>query len=111
MDCIFCKIIKGEIPSKKVLENNKFLIVLLESDLDKVANNISDILFKEHFEYNKTKIRFTVSGAINTRTNYKSQDIMLKEIENILQNAKHNGRNRWTISGDMVDKNTFTNKK
>jgi hypothetical protein len=76
------------------LENNKFLIVLLESDLDKVANNISDILFKEHFEYNKTKIRFTVSGAINTRTNYKSQDIMLKEIENILQNAKHNGRNR-----------------
>jgi len=79
------------------LENNKFLIVLLESDLDKIvkiANNISDILSKEHFEYNKTKIRFTVSGAINTRTNYKSQEIMLKEIENILQNAKHNGRNR-----------------
>lgn len=23
-DCIFCKIINGEIPSKKVLENDKF---------------------------------------------------------------------------------------
>ena len=27
-DCIFCKIINGEIPSKKVLENDKFYALL-----------------------------------------------------------------------------------
>lgn len=26
MDCLFCKIVKGEIPSKKVLENDKVLV-------------------------------------------------------------------------------------
>ncbi len=47
MDCIFCKIIKGEIPSKKVLENDKFLAF---HDINPIAPIHVLIIPKEHFE-------------------------------------------------------------
>ncbi len=47
MDCIFCKIIKGEIPSKKVLENDKFLAFY---DINPIAPIHVLIIPKEHFE-------------------------------------------------------------
>ena len=47
MDCIFCKIVKGEIPSKKVLENNKFLAFY---DINPIAPIHVLIIPKEHYE-------------------------------------------------------------
>jgi len=47
MDCIFCKIVKGEIPSKKVLENDKFLAFY---DINPIAPIHVLIIPKEHFE-------------------------------------------------------------
>jgi len=47
MECIFCKIVKGEIPSKKVLENEKFLAF---HDINPVAPIHVLIIPKEHFE-------------------------------------------------------------
>ena len=47
MECIFCKIVKGEIPSKKVLENDKFLAFY---DINPVAPVHVLIIPKEHYE-------------------------------------------------------------
>jgi histidine triad (HIT) family protein len=47
MDCIFCKIVKGEIPSKKVTENDKFLAFY---DINPIAPVHILIIPKEHFE-------------------------------------------------------------
>lgn len=47
MECIFCKILKGEIPTKKVFENDKFIVIL-----DAFPANIGHCLVipKKHFE-------------------------------------------------------------
>ena len=46
MDCIFCKIVKGEIPSKKVHENDNFLAF---HDINPIAPIHVLIIPKEHF--------------------------------------------------------------
>jgi len=46
-DCIFCKIVKGEIPSSKVYEDDKILAFL---DIDPVNLGHSLIIPKEHFK-------------------------------------------------------------
>jgi len=52
MNCIFCKIVNGEIPSKKVLENDKFLAF---HDINPIAPIHVLIIPKEHFEkFDKT---------------------------------------------------------
>lgn len=45
MDCIFCKILKGEIPSKKVYENN---MVYAFHDINPVAPVHVIVIPKEH---------------------------------------------------------------
>jgi len=46
MDCIFCKIVNGEIPSKKVLENENFLAF---HDINPSAPVHVLIIPKEHY--------------------------------------------------------------
>jgi len=46
-ECIFCKIVKGEIPSKKVYEDENFLAFL---DISPIAEGHTLIIPKEHFE-------------------------------------------------------------
>ena len=46
-DCIFCKIIKGEIPCTKIYEDNKFLAFL---DIAPVNFGHTLIIPKEHFK-------------------------------------------------------------
>jgi histidine triad (HIT) family protein len=45
--CIFCKIIAGEIPSDKVLENDEFLAF---NDINPLAKNHVLVIPKKHFE-------------------------------------------------------------
>ena len=47
MDCIFCKIVNGEIPSKKVLENDEFLAFY---DINPIAPIHILIIPKKHYE-------------------------------------------------------------
>ena len=47
MDCIFCKIIAGEIPSSKVYEDEKILGFL---DINPASKGHSLVLPKEHYE-------------------------------------------------------------
>ena len=46
-DCIFCKIIKGEIPSSKLYENDKVFAFL---DIAPVSKGHSLVIPKEHYE-------------------------------------------------------------
>lgn len=44
-DCIFCKIVKGEIPSVRVWENEEFLAIL---DIAQAVKGMTVLLSKEH---------------------------------------------------------------
>jgi histidine triad (HIT) family protein len=46
-DCIFCKIIKGEIPSFKILENNKVFCFL---DINPLSRGHILVVPKEHYQ-------------------------------------------------------------
>ncbi len=48
MDCIFCKIIKGEIPSYKIYENNKFFCFL---DINPITEGHTLLIPKLHNDY------------------------------------------------------------
>jgi histidine triad (HIT) family protein len=47
MDCVFCKILKGEIPAQKVYEDNRIVAIL---DINPVAQGHTLVLPKEHHE-------------------------------------------------------------
>ena len=47
MDCIFCKIINGEIPSNKLYEDDKLIAIL---DVNPVVDGHTLIIPKEHIE-------------------------------------------------------------
>lgn len=51
MDCIFCKIINGEIPSYKIYEDNDIFVIL---DINPVSTGHVLILPKKHFEMPET---------------------------------------------------------
>lgn len=46
-DCIFCKIVKGEIPSEKIWEDEDFIAF---SDVHPVAEGHTLVIPKKHFE-------------------------------------------------------------
>ena len=45
-DCIFCKIVRGEILSKKIYEDNNFIAIL---DINPVGEGHSLVIPKKHF--------------------------------------------------------------
>jgi len=47
MDCIFCKIIKGELPSYKIYEDDKILAFL---DINPINKGHALVVPKEHYE-------------------------------------------------------------
>ena len=47
MDCVFCKIINGEIPGKKIYEDDKVIAIL---DINPVVDGHTMIIPKEHKE-------------------------------------------------------------
>lgn len=47
MDCIFCKIINGEIPAKKIYEDDNFIAIL---DVNPLVDGHTLVIPKKHFE-------------------------------------------------------------
>ena len=45
MDCIFCKIVNGEIPSKKIYEDDKVIVIM---DVNPVVDGHVLVIPKEH---------------------------------------------------------------
>ena len=48
MDCIFCKIVKGEIPSYKVYEDENFLAFL---DINPLSPGHTQVIPKKHYRF------------------------------------------------------------
>ena len=46
-DCIFCKIVSGEIPSERVLENDNFIVI---KDINPFTKGHSLVIPKKHYE-------------------------------------------------------------
>ena len=74
MDCIFCKIIKGEIPSKKLYEDDKVLAIL---DVNPVVDGHTLIIPKEHIE-DYTKLDNDMINYIYKIADKLTKDIMKK---------------------------------
>jgi len=74
MDCIFCKIIKGEIKSDILYETEKFIVI---NDISHMANKHYLIIPKEHFAYLKD---------VDNKKSQILSEIMLKmkDLEKIL---------------------------
>ena len=46
-DCIFCKIVKGEIPAEKIFESNNFIVI---KDANPKTEGHSLVIPKEHYK-------------------------------------------------------------
>jgi len=70
MDCIFCKIIKGEIPAEKIYEDDKILAFL---DINPVTYGHTLVIPKEHYA-----IMTDVPDELLAYCYLKSKELMLK---------------------------------
>jgi histidine triad (HIT) family protein len=74
MDCIFCKILNGEIPSKKIYEDDKVIAIL---DVNPVVDGHTLIIPKKHVE-DYTKLDKDLLIHIYDVANKLTKDIMSK---------------------------------
>ena len=100
---VFAHLLKKEFNENGAVSRyggNKFLLAIYDIDLDtgiKHANAILDVLHTVQFTYREEKMKVTLSGAVCSRSNNKSQDLMVTNLHDLLQRAKSNGRNRIEI--------------
>ncbi len=62
-ECIFCKIINGEIPAKKIFENDKVLAFL---DIFPMSQGHTVIIPKKHFNHFENVDSSTIAEVFNT---------------------------------------------
>lgn len=107
-DCIFCKIIKGEIPSYGILENDKLYVFL---DINPNSNGHMLVVPKEHVEnvldvksdfitealeiireklYPLLKAQLNIDGLTITQNNFLGQDVKHYHIHLIPKYSKDN---------------------
>lgn len=73
MDCIFCKIVKGEIDSAKIWEDDKFAAIL---DVNPNTKGMTLVITKDHYD----SYAFDMSDAV-----YKEFMAVSKEIAKMLE--------------------------
>ncbi|MDE6182182.1 MAG: HIT family protein [Eubacteriales bacterium] len=85
MDCIFCKILNGDIPSRKVFENERFIAIL---DAFPANEGHTLVIPKKHFENIFEIDEETISEAYKIAKNIAEKIKANMGIENIniLQN-------------------------
>ena len=94
-DCIFCKIAKGEIPSKKIYENDNFFSI---PDANKVIEGHSLVISKKHF-----KTTLDLPTSIGTEL----LDCIKKTTLKLLKEHKAEGfniiNNNFKVAGQFVN--------
>lgn len=94
-DCLFCKIIKGEVPSKKVYEDDKVLVFL---DINPNTNGHMLMIPKEHYKditdvdidtltYMISKIREVIVPIMEEKLNCNG--FTLSQNNGIVEEVKH----------------------
>lgn len=90
-DCVFCKIVKGEISSYKVYEDNNFLCIL---DINPNTKGVTLVISKDHYPSNPLEIpQELIKGSMDT----------VREISNILRKAFNVDRVGVAIEGTGVN--------
>ncbi len=98
MECIFCKIVKGEIPSSKVLENDKFLAF---HDINPVAPVHVLIIPKEHHEkFNDTPAE--LFGEMADFIKQVAKELNISDYRLITNNGKNAGQEVFHLHVHMV---------
>ncbi|MCK4927469.1 MAG: HIT family protein [Candidatus Aenigmarchaeota archaeon] len=94
MDCIFCKIIKGDIPAKIVYEDD-FAIAFL--DISPCAEGHTVVIPKQHFE------KFTDMEEVDAGNLFASVQKVAKAVEKALNiQASNIGLNNGRAAGQEV---------
>jgi len=100
---VFAQLLKKEFENIGAVSRyggNRFLLILNNSNLDegiKAANGILNVLHSVKFTYRSEKIKVSLSGCVCSRTNTTTQSKMIKNLLELLQRAKDNGRDRIEI--------------
>lgn len=95
MDCVFCKIIKGEIPSAKVFENENIFVFL---DINPLTEGHCLIIPKKHF----TDI-FDIDGKVLEEINAVAKSLAGK----MKNNLGATGVNLVNASGKDAEQSVF----
>lgn len=89
-DCIFCKIIKGEIPSNKVYENDKLIAF---NDISPKAPVHILIVPKEHIQSAANlEGREDISGAVFNAAAHLAKELNLENGFRVVTNCGPDGR-------------------
>ena len=117
-DCLFCKIINGEIPSYKIMENNSLYVFM---DINPNSNGHMLIIPKEHvvtvldvkgefiteaLEVIKEKLypllkeKLNIDGLTITQNNFLGQDVKHYHIHLI---PKYNKDNKYYTKKDVEE--------
>ncbi len=114
-DCVFCKIVEGEIPSFKIWENDKYLLFL---DINPVQTGHSLLIPKEHHgdlfdmnvnEYNKI-MDTAKSLGLKLRSSMKSKRVGMV-VEGFAVNHVHIHLVPINHGGELHPKNIRTPSK
>lgn len=90
-DCIFCKIIKGEIPSAKVFEDDNFIAIL---DVNPNTKGMTLVMPKKHFDSD---------AFLMPDEDYKSLMSASKKVSEILRNGLGVNRVAMVMEGMGVN--------
>ena len=93
-DCIFCKIVKGDIPSKKLYEDEDFLVIL---DLQPATKGHALILPKEHAENLYVLSQETASKAL-----ILAKKMAVKMVEKLHCDGLNLVQNNGEIAGQTI---------
>lgn len=84
-DCVFCKILKGEVSSTKIYEDDKTYVFL---DANPVTNGHSLVIPKKHYETMDEMDEESASAVIKTTQKIGSAMLKFNEGYNVNQNNK-----------------------
>lgn len=91
MPCIFCKIVKGEIDSAKIWEDNEFLAIL---DVNPNTKGMTLVITKNHFD----SYAFSMPGDV-----YQKFMVASKNVVKLLEKSLHVKRVAMVMEGMGVN--------
>jgi len=91
MDCIFCKIVKGEMPCHKIYEDNDFIAIL---DINPNTKGVTLVLTKKHYP----SYAFDMPDDV-----YKNLLLVTKKVAKTLDKALNVKRTAMVMEGLGID--------
>ncbi len=107
-DCLFCKIVSGEIPSSKVFENEEFLAF---NDIDPKAPVHILVIPKKHFE-NSSNLSFTeeklTAGLMNAASKIADQEKLSKGFRIVINTGVEGGQSVFHVHAHVLGGRSLT---